>query len=103
MSEDRGMVKYAPYKSLVEQAGSLARMRHGKEQRPKKQLSSDAAEEINRILQEYDGEEIILTYWDKGDVTCCEGVIAKIDAFERALWMEGKRIPLSALQSLERK
>ena len=101
--QDRGMVKYSPYKSLVEQASYLARMRNKRIEKPKARLSVDAAEEINRILQEYDGEEIVLTYWKDGYIGTLEGVITKIDACERVLWVNDTRVPLSNLQSLERK
>ena len=55
---DRGMVKWMPYQSLVEQTSFLARMRYEKNKKPRPHISSDRAREINEILVTYEGEEV---------------------------------------------
>ena len=100
---DRGMVKYAPYQSLVEQAKSLAAMRERKSRVEKRILLEDEASAIDEILRNYDGEVILAVYWKRGSVLETEGVIDIIDAFERVIWVNGERIPLKDLQSLNRK
>lgn len=100
---NRGMVKYAPYQSLVEQAKSLAAMRERKSHVEKRVLLEDEASAINEILRNYDGEVILAAYWKRGSVLETEGVIDVIDAFERVIWVNGERIPLKDLQSLNRK
>ena len=100
---DRGMVKYAPYQSLVEQASYLAKMRARRQKVEKKLLAEEEAEEINDILVHYDDEPVSLTYWENGIVYERTGVIFKIDATRRRLNIEGTWIDFSSLQSLKRK
>lgn len=100
---DRGMVKYAPYQSLVEQASYLAKMRASRQKIEKKLLAEEEAEEINDILVHYDGEPVSLTYWENGVVYEITGVIFKIDATRRRLNIEGAWIDFFSLQSLKRK
>ena len=57
MSE-RGMKKWAPYKSLNEQEHYLNKLHKDNEKVEKPKISSDAAEEINEILVNYHGEEL---------------------------------------------
>ena len=102
-SVDRGMVKYAPYQSLVEQSVALSRMRANRERQEKKILSSDQAEEINEILTHYQGEVIRVSFYRMGRTFEEEGTIDRIDLFERTLYVNGVRITLTSLQSLERK
>ena len=101
--EDRGMVKYAPYQSLVEQASSLARMRSARTRVERKVLSDDEQERINEILSNYEGEELILSYWANGRVYQEEGILLGIDVYRRTLHINEVRVPLDDIQSLERK
>ena len=100
---DRGMVKYAPYQSLVEQASYLAKMRASRQKVEKKLLAEEEADEINNILVHYDDEPVSLTYWENGVVYEITGVIFKIDATRHRLNIEGTWIDFSSLQSLKRK
>ena len=102
-NEERGMKKYAPYRSLVEQSTALALMRENRNRCERKTLSSDEAYAINEILVNYAGEEIRLSYWKMGRVYREEGTITKIAPYERTIYLNGLRITLSSLQSLERK
>ena len=102
-NEERGMKKYAPYRSLVEQSSALALMRQERNRCQRKTLSTDEASSINEILVHYSGEEIALTYWKMGRIYKEEGVLSKIDPYERVIFLNGLRITLSSLQSLIRK
>ena len=64
MSE-RGMKKWAPYKSLPEQEKYLRKLKEDQEKVSRPVMSSDEAEEINEILVNYAGEEILITYFLK--------------------------------------
>ncbi len=101
--EERGMVKYAPYQSLVEQSTYLARMRQRRQRVEKKSLFSDEAETINELLTAGDGGTLSITYWSDGFMHQEEGAIQKIDPFARVIYINGITIPLSALQHVERK
>ncbi|MCR5348753.1 MAG: YolD-like family protein [Bacilli bacterium] len=100
---DRGMVRYAPYQSLVEQAKFLSAMRRSKQRVEQKTLMEDDAEAINEVLSNYQGEEIVLDYFQSGVIRHVEGTISRIDTIEGVLWVDGKRIPLPSLQALNRK
>lgn len=101
-ASDRGMVKYQPYKSLVEQSAILSRMLYEKNKQPKPLISSDRAEEINEILVHYAHEDVRLEYWDDGYRYALFGIMDRIDVSRRTIQMEGKSIPFSKLVNLER-
>ena len=62
MSE-RGMKKWAPYKSLNEQQNYLDKLHEKQEKAERPRISSDEAENINEILVNYHGEELVISYW----------------------------------------
>ena len=64
---DRGMKKWAPYASLIEQKGTMNRMKTNRLKMQKPLLSSEAAEAINRGLLENIGKTIHLTYFEDGE------------------------------------
>ncbi len=94
---ERGMVKWAPYKSLVEQATYLAKMRNEKNKVDKPRISSDQADDINRILTEYSGERVYAKYWKNGYIYEVYGQIDKIETYERYIVVDETRIYLSSL------
>ena len=98
---ERGMVKYAPYQSLTAQAEVLARMREEKRYVEKPLISYDKAEEINRALTEYDGEEITLVYWKAGRIERVSGHIRKIDPVFHAIYIDEFRLSLTSIIDIE--
>ncbi|MCQ2742954.1 MAG: YolD-like family protein [Bacilli bacterium] len=102
MNNDRGMAKWMPYKSLVDQTSSLARMRYKKNKIEKPRISNDKAEEMDEILRDYSGETVKAKYWEDGYIYEIEGPILKIDVFERVLRFIGKNVPLKNLVDLVR-
>ena len=98
---ERGMVKYAPYQSLTAQAEALARMREEKHYIEKPLISYDKAEEINRTLTEYDGEEITLVYWKAGRIERICGQIRKIDPIFHAIYIDDLRLSLPSIIDIE--
>lgn len=101
MNEDRGMMKWAPYRSLIEQAPILARMRYEKGKRPRPHISSDRAREINDILTAYSGEEVDAEYYEDGYRHQIHGIISEISALYRYLVIEEKRISFVDLLNLD--
>ena len=102
MNEDRGMMKWAPYQSLVEQSTTLALMRKRKSRIPKPSVSSDQAAEINEILATYSGEEVAATYWKDGALYEVCGTIRKIDATFQFLLLNDTKIDFRSLIRLYR-
>lgn len=63
----RGMMKWAPYASLIEQKSHLEQMRYDRGKIPKPHISNEKAERINRLLSEYiPGSFLTFVYFDDG-------------------------------------
>lgn len=102
MSE-RGMKKWAPYKSLVEQEKYLKKLHEDNEKVERPQISSDVAEEINEILVSYSGEELVITYWRNDKINTISSILKKIDIENKKIVLpERKTIYFHELLNLER-
>ena len=102
MSE-RGMKKWAPYKSLTEQEKYLNKLHNDNEKVEKPRISSDTAEEINEILVNYHGEELLITYYRNGKINTMSTILEKIDAENKKIVLpERKTIYFTELVGLER-
>ena len=102
MSE-RGMKKWAPYKSLNEQQKYLDKLHQeqGKVERPS--ISSDEAESINEILVNYHGEELIISYWRNNKINTISTILSKIDPVNKKIVTpERKTIYFMELIKIER-
>ena len=89
---DRGMKKWAPYKSLNEQWSTLDRLHQDEEKMEKPQISNEVAEEINEMLVNYHGQELEFYYYKNGYIKKEKSTIKKIDAFNRKLILDNNCI-----------
>lgn len=94
MSE-RGMKKWAPFSSLIEQSTCLEKMRYERNKIDKPSISSDRANKINEILKNYHGQEIRIKYYYDGYLFEIKTSIIKIESTQRALLTSKGIIPLS--------
>ena len=102
MSE-RGMKKWAPYKSLIEQEKYLKKASQKNEKIERPQISSDEAENINEILVNYHGEELEITYWRNEKINTISSILVKIDPENKKIVLPERRtIYFKELISLER-
>lgn len=102
MSE-RGMKKWAPYKSLIEQEKYLKKASQKNEKQERPQISSDEAENINEILVNYHGEELEITYWRNDKINTVSSILVKIDPENKKIVLPERRtIYFKELISLER-
>ena len=102
MSE-RGMKKWAPYKSLIEQEKYLKKAHQDNNVVKKPTLSSDEAEYINEILVNYHGEELEITFWRNDKLNTMSTILVKIDPVNKKIVLpERKTIYFRELISLER-
>ena len=102
MSE-RGMKKWAPYKSLIEQEKYLKKASQKNEKQERPQISSDEAENINEILVNYHGEELEITYWRNDKINTISSILVKIDPENKKIVLPERRtIYFKELISLER-
>jgi len=91
---DRGMMKWAPYKSLVEQADCLEEMRYKKNKISKPKVSSDKAEEINEILINCVGKKLLITFFYNGYIYKIESIVKKLDVYNKKIVIEEGKINL---------
>ena len=90
MSE-RGMKKWAPYKSLIEQEKYLKKASQKNEKIERPQISSDEAENINEILVNYHGEELEITYWRNEKINTISSILVKIDPENKKIVLPERR------------
>jgi len=82
---DRGMKKWAPYASLIEQKGTMARMLREKKKISRPHISADQAELIERTLTNYRGGRLRVTYFADGFIRVCDVAIKRIDVLNRQI------------------
>ena len=82
---DRGMKKWAPYKTLEDQWSTLDKLYKSEEKVEKPLISNEVAEEINDKLVNYQGQEYEFYYYKNGKILKEKSIIKKIDAFNRNL------------------
>ena len=90
MSE-RGMKKWAPYKSLNEQEGFLNKLHKEQNKETKPKISIDEAENINEIFVNYHGEELQITYWRNDKINTVSTILKKIDALNKKIVLPDRR------------
>lgn len=99
---DRGMKKWAPYKTLNEQWSTLEELHKNEERVERPTISNEVAEEINDKLVNYNGEELELYYYKNGRILKEKSTIKKIDAMERKIYLtNGVKILLKDLIGLK--
>ena len=102
MSE-RGMKKWAPYKSLNEQERYLNKLHKDNEKVEKPTISADEAEEINEILVNYNGEKLIVTFYKDYKIQSINSAIKKIDVVNKKIVLpDRKTIYFTELIGLKR-
>ena len=101
---DRGIKKWAPYKTLGEQDFNMSKQKEDEKKVEKPTISAEFAEEINEILVNYHGEEIIIDYYRNGKINTIEDTIKKIDTFEKKLVLLSRKIiMINEIVSISRK
>ena len=94
---DRGMKKWAPFSSLIEQSSVLNEMFYEKNKKAKPQISNERASKINRILSNYGGEKIKIKYFYDGYIYEVSTIIKRIDTLNRRLIFEDGVMPFSEI------
>ncbi len=89
---DRGIKKWAPYKSLKEQWTTLNNVHEEEQKVEKPTISEEEAEKINEILVNYHGQELIIQYYRNGQIISETTSINKIDTVEKKLYLANKKV-----------
>ena len=98
---DRGMMKWAPYRSLVEQSEFLNQMRYEKNKKVRPTLTEDRMEEINRVLQNYQGEVVGITYYSDGSTYLIKTKIKRIDIENQQLVLPQGKLKFRDIVKIE--
>lgn len=82
---DRGMKKWAPYKSLVEQTPSLEGTYEDNRKIERPKISQDVAEEINEILVNYHNQDLKIRFFKRGHIYEVISSLKKIDVLNKKI------------------
>ncbi len=88
---ERGMKKWAPYKSLIEQDEFMKNMKANKKKVEKPKICEEKAEEINNLLVNYQGQMIVMDYYLDGFIKKIEGIIRYISSEFKCLYINETR------------
>jgi hypothetical protein len=97
---DRGMKKWAPYASLIEQKGTIRRMKHTRNQSSKPLLSSDRAQELNEMILMSIGKTIVVQWYEDGHINECTTVVTKLDLDQKIMKTTHRTIVLSSITNI---
>ncbi|MCQ2796987.1 MAG: YolD-like family protein [Bacilli bacterium] len=100
---DRGMKKWAPYKSLIEQDDFMKNMRVQKKRIQKPKVCEEKAQEINDLLVNYDGQVIVMEYFVDGFIEKIEGIIRYISNEFKCLYIDCTRYEFKNIVGLKKK
>ena len=86
---NRGMKKWAPFSSLIEQATCLEQMKYQRNKIERPILTEDRKEKINYVLQSYEKEQIVkIEFFNDGYLYFINTTIKRIDLENRKLILE---------------
>ena len=99
---DRGMKKWAPFSSLIEQATCLEQMRYERNKIEKPVLTDDQMEKINYVLQNYrKGQTVKIKFYNDGYLYFIETQIKRIDLENRYLILTNGKLRFEDLIDID--
>ncbi|MFA6755366.1 MAG: YolD-like family protein [Bacilli bacterium] len=98
---NRGMKKWLPFSSLVEQQDFLDKMIYEKNKQPRPQISIEQANKIDRILKEYPKNKLTFKFYLDGYLYTFNGVIKRIDTQNKKIYFEDFYLPLKDIIDIE--
>ena len=99
---DRGMKKWAPFSSLIEQATCLEEMKYQRNKIPKPTLTEDQIEKINYVLQSYQKGKIVkIKFFHDGYLYVVNTCIKKIDLENKILVLDKGKLLFSNLIDID--
>ena len=99
---DRGMKKWAPYSSLIEQATCLEEMKYQRNKISKPVITDDRIEKINYVLQTYRKSQIVkIKFFHDGYLYEIETTIRRIDLENNILILENGKLKFQNLIDID--
>ena len=100
---DRGMKKWAPYRSLPEKDLADIKMKKNKVKPTRPLISSEEAEEINNLLLNHNNDALRFELFRNNEMITVIGTIKRIDEIEKVITLTNRnKIKLSEIISLKR-
>ena len=99
--KDRGMKKWAPYASLIEQKGTMQRMKQQRVRSTKPHLSQETAEALNRHLLESVGKNVVIDYFEDGERKKIHTQVIRLNLDEKVVKTNDGNFPISSLLWIE--
>jgi hypothetical protein len=97
---DRGMKKWAPYASLIEQKGTISKMKNHREKVKKPQLSQEMANEINECLLRAKDQNVVIDYFFEGSKHRLAGLVTKMNYEQKWLMIEEFKLAFALILSI---
>lgn len=99
---DRGMKKWAPYSSLIEQATCLEEMRYKRNKIEKPTLEEDQIEKINFTLSNYEPGSIVkIKFFYDGYIYFISSSIKRIDVENQTLILKDGKLKFNQILDIE--
>jgi len=99
---DRGMKKWAPFSSLIEQATCLEQMKYERNKIDKPILTDDQIEKINYVLQSYQkGQTVKIKFYNDGYLYYIETQIKRIDLENRQLILTNGKLKFENILDID--
>jgi len=98
---DRGMKKWAPFASLIEQSTCLEKMRYEKNKIEKPSISSDLAAKINAILLNCVNQSMKVEYFYDGYIYHVTTVLKYVNKVRKTVVFEAGEIPMNAILDID--
>ena len=99
---DRGMKKWAPFSSLIEQATCLEQMKYERNKISKPVLTDDQMEKINYVLSSYKkGQTVKIKFYDDGYLYEVETQIKRIDLENQRLILELGKLTFAQIVNID--
>ncbi len=98
---DRGMKKWAPYSSLIEQSTILNEMFYQKHKKEKPSISQERASKINQILVNYSGQQLRIKYYYDGYLYELVTTIKRIDTLNKKLIFDDGNLNFSDIIDID--
>ena len=97
---DRGMKKWAPYASLIEQKGTISSMKNNRAQFKKPQLSQDMANQMNECLLQAKDQFVVIDYFFDGRKHRLSGLVTKINYDQKWLMINEFKLSFVLILSI---
>ena len=101
MSEDRGMKKWLPFSSLVEQNEFLEKMLYEKNKINKPKVSNDQAKKIDLILRYHSDMPLNFKVYFDGYLYTFRAQIKKIDKNSKRIYFKDFFIPIKDIIDID--